>query len=318
MRWGWLILVVSVSCARPVVLPDAHWEPTPPVLQGGAAVISEESPPAVAVEEPALPAPGAGVVAATPIPDTVVQGVTASSYLVMDMDSGEVVLQNRAHDALPPASLTKVMTALLVLESADMGATAQVDEAVLSLRASTLMGVKPGERLRVLDLLYGLMLPSGNDAAIALAKHVAGTEADFSKLMNERAKELGMEHSHFANAHGLDFMQFEGGPITTAHDLALVTREAWAHPLFREIVATRTWYAKGALTHYSMRNTNELIWWYPGADGVKIGYTRKAKQTLIATAFRDGRRLLVVLLGSEKRAADGARLLDVGFGLKSS
>ena len=87
--------------------------------------------------------------------------------------------------------------------------------------------------------------------------------------------------------------------------------------MFREIVATRTWYAKGVLTHYSMRNTNELLWRYPGVDGVKIGYTRRAKQTLIATAFRDGKRLLVVLLGSDKRAVDGARLLDVGFGLRS-
>ncbi len=248
-------------------------------------------------------------------PDAILPNVSAESFIIEDADTGRILLQHAAAEPHSPASLTKVMTALLVLERVpDLTELVDVDDAVTALRASTLMGIKPGERISVIDLLYGLMLPSGNDAAVALARHVAGTEPAFVELMNRRAAELGMLNTRFTNSHGLDFRDW-GAPRTTAYDLAVLTRAVWPNPVFRQLAGTRNYAARGEQNVYSFGNLNDLLWWYPGADGVKIGYTRAAKQTLIATATRDGRRVLVVELRSDRRSADGAALLDTGFRL---
>ena len=183
-----------------------------------------------------------------------------------------------------------------------------------TLRASTVMGVQPGEHVTVRDLLYGLMLPSGNDAAVALAWHVDGSEQAFVARMNARARALGLRDTSFVNPHGLDFQSWAGG-YTSAYDLAVMTRAALENGTFRQIVATRTWTARTDRNVYLLQTQNGLLGAYPGADGVKIGWTRRAGQTMVASAARDGHRLIAVVLGSTNRTGDARRLLDEGWKL---
>lgn len=242
--------------------------------------------------------------------------VTAAAYLVMEDATGAVLLEHNAQEHRSPASTTKIMTALLVLERAALDEVVTVPAAVDTLRASTLMGVKPGERLTVRNLLLGMLLPSGNDAAIALATHVAGDEPAFARLMNQRAQQLGLEDTQFTNSHGLDFRDW-GSPYTSAYDLAVISRAAMANPEFRNLVAARSYQAQGEQAAYGALNGNTLLRTYPGADGVKIGWTRRAGHTIVASAVRNGRRLVAVVLGSTARDADAARLLDEGFRMPS-
>jgi D-alanyl-D-alanine carboxypeptidase len=230
----------------------------------------------------------------------------------MDAASGAVLAEHNLHARRSPASVTKIMTALLVVERTDLDAVATVPDAVTQLRASTLMGVRPGERLTVRDLLYGLMLPSGNDAAVALATHVAGDEPAFVAMMNQRALALGMRDTQFANSHGLDFRDW-GSPYTSAADLALLTRAALQQPEFRTVFGARSYTAHGEQAAYPLRNLNTFLTAYSGADGAKIGWTRRAGNTMVAAATRASRSLIVVVLGSAARDADARRLLDEGF-----
>ena len=239
-------------------------------------------------------------------------GVVAKAYIVVDAATGAVLAEHQAHQRRPVASLTKIMTALLVLEQARLDEVVTVDDAISRLsRYSTVMGVVPGEQLTVRDLLYGMMLSSGNDAALALAIHVGGAESAFVGMMNERADGLGMRNTHFANAHGLDSRR--GGHYSSAYDLSLLTRVAMENAIFREIVGTYSWSAQGLLQPYGMYNRNSLINTYAGADGVKIGYTRRAGQTIVGSAVRKDTRLLAVALGSTQSITDAIRLLDFGF-----
>jgi D-alanyl-D-alanine carboxypeptidase (penicillin-binding protein 5/6) len=168
--------------------------------------------------------------------------------------------------------------------------------------AGSRMGLTWGETLTVRELLYGLLLPSGNDAAVALAEHVAGSEMAFVALMNETAASMGLAQTHFANAHGLD----DPEERTSAADLAKITQAALAYPVFAEIVAQDTVFVAGR----SLENTNLLLGLYRGADGVKTGTTVAAGECLVASLTRDGHRLLVVVLGSSDRYADATALLD--------
>jgi D-alanyl-D-alanine carboxypeptidase (penicillin-binding protein 5/6) len=193
------------------------------------------------------------------------------------------------------------MTALVTVRRADLKA-----RVVVSVRAAgtpgSRMGLVAGETLTVRDLLYGLLLPSGNDAAVALAEHVAGSEAAFVRLMNEAAAELGLRGTRFTNAHGND----EPGETTSAADLVLMVRAVLAYPLLAQIVATPSVQTAGR----ALTNTNELLGVYRGADGVKTGTTDLAGECLVASVTRDGHRLLTVVLGSQDRYADTRALLD--------
>lgn len=241
-----------------------------------------------------------------------VPGVSAEAYLVVDAGSGRILLEQRSQERRPIASLTKVMTALLTLESGALDDTVVVSDAVLSLGYnSTVMGISPGERLSVRNLLYGLLLPSGNDAAVVLAEHVGGSQAVFVARMNRRAQELGMADTRFANAHGLDARA--GEHYSTARDLARLTQAALQNPVFRQIVNTSEWTAQGEKEAYHMFNGNLLLINYEGAEGVKIGFTDQAGQTLIGTVVQQQKRLLVVVLGSSHRVIDSMRLLDRAF-----
>ena len=220
--------------------------------------------------------------------------LSAPSALLGDSDTGTVLAQAGAAEPRLMASTTKIMTALLVLERGDLAAVATVPATALIGGSS--MNLTAGETLSVEDLLWGLLLNSGNDAALALAEHVAGSEADFVTLMNARAAQLGMAHTHFANPHGLDAPDH----YTSAYDLWLATQAALRYPLFREIVATSTHEAAGHLLH----STNELLTLDPSANGVKTGTTDGAGQCLVASVDRRSHRVIAVLLGSAERYAD--------------
>ena len=242
-----------------------------------------------------------------------IEGVTAAAYIVMDGSAGQVLAQYNADVRRSPASLTKIMTALLVIERSNLDSIATVPEAITTLRASTLRGLTPGEHIPVRDVLYGLMLPSGNDAAITLATHIAGTESTFVDRMNAKAKALGLTNTHFTNSHGLDFREW-GSPYSSARDLAELTRVAMGNAIFRDVVAARSFISRGGdQGPYLLVNFNTLLSSYRGANGVKIGYTRRAGHSIVASASRDGVWLIAVVLGSDQRDVDAALLLDDGF-----
>ncbi len=228
----------------------------------------------------------------------------AEAALLGDEATGQVLWEKNAHERRAVASTTKIMTALLTLERADLD-----EEAVVSAAAAytggNMVGLTPGERLPVRDLLYGLLLNSGNDAATALAEHVAGSTDAFVAMMNAKAQALGMADTHFANPHGLD----AEGHYSSAYDLWLLAREAMKNPTFREIVAMPS-QTSGGRTYV---NLNPLLTAYPGADGIKTGTSDWAGECLVASATRRGHRLIAVVLHSPDRYRDTAALLDWGF-----
>ncbi|MGC8839761.1 MAG: D-alanyl-D-alanine carboxypeptidase family protein, partial [Anaerolineae bacterium] len=228
----------------------------------------------------------------------------AEAALLGDESTGEVLWEKNAHQRRAVASTTKIMTALLTLERADLDGEVVVSPAA-SYTGGNMVGLAPGERLSVRDLLYGLLLNSGNDAATALAEHVAGSAEAFVDLMNARAQALGMADTHFVNPHGLD----AEGHYSSAYDLWLLTREAMKNPVFRDIVATPV-QTLGPRTYV---NLNLLLTAYPGADGVKTGTSDWAGECLVASATRRGHRLIAVVLHSPDRYGDARALLDWGF-----
>ena len=227
--------------------------------------------------------------------------LTAKSALLVDQDSGQTLFALRPDDPLPPASTAKIMTALLVLQKGNLEDVVTVSAEAAETSGSR-MGLAAGEMLTVRELLYGLLLPSGNDAAVALAEHVAGSEADFVALMNRTAASLGLEATHFTGPHGLD----EGEQTSSAADLLTIARAALQYPVFAQIVAT----AAAEVSGMALTNTNEVLGSYPGADGIKTGTTDAGGECLVASTTRQGHRLLAIVLGSQDRYADVRAMLD--------
>lgn len=230
--------------------------------------------------------------------------VSAHAWLLYDVDAGRVLAAANADAALPPASLTKLMTALLVLEHGRLESEVAIrpEDIPTELAGGTTMGLSAGETLMAQDLLWGLLIPSGNDAALALARHVAGNVDDFVAQMNARAAELGLRNTHFVNPHGFD------GPdhVSSAADLLTLTKQLLAYPLFRSIVATKQIEVAG----HALLNTNELLGVLPGADGIKTGTTPAAGECLVASITLDGHQVIVIVLGSQDRYGDVQTLLD--------
>lgn len=223
---------------------------------------------------------------------------------------GRTAWSHDADRALPPASLTKVMTALLVLESG-----VPLDDAVTASTAAarasgTSLRLRAGEQMRVHDLLAAALLKSANDACLVLAERVAGTEAKFVAAMNRRAGELGLTHTHFSNACGFD----TPGHRSSARDLAVLARAALRQPTFAELVktVTRTVRTLGGRT-FELSNGNEIVGRYPGAIGVKTGFTAHAGKCLIALVQRDGVSVLLVVLNAPNRWWDSTAMLDRAF-----
>ena len=239
------------------------------------------------------------------------------SYLIMDARSGLVLAEQKPDQTRQVASITKIMTAMLALEKGNPDSVVTASKFAAS-QVCTCMGLRAGDKVKLGDMLYGLMLPSGNDAAVAIAEHLSGTEPAFAKLMTGRAAQLGATHSLFYNASGLDdYVR----PYSTARDMAVIAREALKNPEFREVVSEDQYTFAGPRGPWIINNKNDFVLKYPGATGVKNGWTELAGHTLVASAYRGGTELIVVVLGAPTRDqlyATATRLMDQGFQLASS
>ena len=239
----------------------------------------------------------------------------APSALLMEKATGTVLFAKDEHTPREGASVTKVMTLLLTMEAIDSGALSYDDTVTGSAHAASMGGsqiwLKEGEQMRVEDLIKAVCIVSGNDAAVALGEHLAGSEEAFVERMNARAKELGMNDTHFLNCTGLP----AEGHVTSAYDIALMSRELILHhPDIRRF--TTIWMDSLRGGESLLVNTNKLVRFYPGATGLKTGSTSSAKYCISATAEKDGMELIAVVLGgstSDKRFADAKALLNYGF-----
>jgi D-alanyl-D-alanine carboxypeptidase (penicillin-binding protein 5/6) len=229
--------------------------------------------------------------------------VTAQAAIVSDVTSGQILAEKNAYQRLAPASTTKIATALVALQRGRLEEQVTVHESALIEGAK--MGLSPSQVVTLEELLYGLLLRSGNDAAIAIAQHIGGSVDGFLQIMNQEARDLGLTDTHFVNPHGLDAPDH----YTSAYDLMMMARQALADPTFTEIVSTQEYSFRGR----RLSNRNELLGNYRGADGVKTGTTSGAGECLVASATREGHQVLVVILGSEDRYGDASTLLDYYF-----
>lgn len=230
-------------------------------------------------------------------------GTSAAAAVLMDGESGRILYAHNPDQPMPIASITKIMTALVALERCDPATEYTVTAEDMAEGSS--MYLKAGEKLTLEALLYGLMLPSGNDAALAVARCVSGSVEDFVAAMNAKAKALGMTNTSFANPSGLD----DPAHFSTARDMAVLTRAALAREDFRAIVSTRSL----TVGERTLVNHNKLLGWYEGCMGVKTGYTTTAGRTLVSAAERNGQTLIAVTLKDSRDWEDHKALLDYGF-----
>ena len=245
--------------------------------------------------------------------------VAGKSSLLMDVATGTVLQEHNSHEKLAPASVTKIMTMLLIMEAVDSGKIAMTDTVTASDAAAAKGGsqifLKAGETMSVSDMLKSIAVSSANDCACAMAEHIAGSEEAFVARMNERAEELGMQDTHFVNCTGLDDDPEAANHRTSAHDIALMSRELLKnHPDIKKF--TTIWMDTVRNGTFGLSNTNKLVRFYPGATGLKTGFTSGAGYCLSATAERDGMELIAVVMGAETskgRNAACKQLLDYGF-----
>jgi len=243
-----------------------------------------------------------------------INSLISPSAILMD-GTGKVLFEKNPDEKLPPASVTKIMTMLLVMEAIDRGEIAFDDIVTVSENAAKKEGshifLAPNEQMSVKDLMKGVAVASGNDASIALGEHLAGSHEKFVEKMNSRAKELGMNNTHFVNCNGLD----AEGHLTTARDIGIMTVELLKHPKIFEF--TTIWMDTLRDGAFGLANTNKLIRFYEGANGMKTGSTSKAGCCISATALRNGLQLVAVIMGapnSKERFSDASTLLNYGFG----
>ncbi|CAM2805107.1 D-alanyl-D-alanine carboxypeptidase family protein [Paenibacillus sediminis] len=242
---------------------------------------------------------------------------SARSAILMDADTGTVIYEKNSHEKLPPASITKIMTMLLTMEAIDEGKIKLEDKVQTSDYAASMGGsqifLEPGEEMTVNDLLKGVAMASGNDASVALAEKISGTEEAFVALMNERAEQLGLKDTHFANCNGLP----ANNHYSSAHDIAVISRELLKHSYITKYTGTyQDYLRKDSEKPFWLVNTNKLVRFYSGADGLKTGYTSEAKFCLSATALRDGMRVVAVVLGepnTKTRNNEVSKMFDYAF-----
>ena len=233
--------------------------------------------------------------------------VQARAAVVLEVATGSVLYAKSAHERLPPASLTKMATAMVALERAEPERS--IVASARSMVEPAVIGLDPGDRLPLREALYGLLLNSGNDVALAIAETLGdGSITTYVGWMNMLVRSLGLADTHFANPHGLDI----GEHYSSAYDMAVVGRTLMRQPLLRSIVSERRHDYDGPPL-WAFRNINRFLATYPGADGIKTGYEIRAGRCLAASATRNGRQLIVVVLNSEDYVADSATLMNYGF-----
>ena len=240
-----------------------------------------------------------------------VVALSASNSIVMDLNSGRILHENNINDQRLIASITKIMTCIVTIETADLNEEIEVGEEILKTYGSAIY-IEVGEKLTLKDLLYGLMLRSGNDAAVVIAKNVAGSMENFALLMNEMANKIGMKNSYFYNAHGLE-EDNDTGNLSTAYDMALLTKYAMKNKTFREIFGTKKYTVKTNYKTYSWTNKNKLLHNYEYITGGKTGFTEKARRTLVTTASSNNIDLVIVTLNDPNDFLDHKNLYEEIF-----
>ncbi len=241
----------------------------------------------------------------------------ALSAVLMDADTGTVIAEKNKDAKLPPASITKIMTMLLIMEAVDKGNIKMDEKVKVSEYAASMGGsqifLEPGEEMTVEEMLKGIAMASGNDASVAMAEKIAGSEENFVQMMNERAQQLGMNNTHFSNCNGLPVANH----YTSANDIAVMSRELLKHEGITKFTgAYQDYLRKETASPFWLVNTNKLVRFYSGADGLKTGYTSEAKFCLSATAKRENLRVVAVVLGepnTKTRNAEVTKLFDYAF-----
>lgn len=240
--------------------------------------------------------------------------INAASAVLMDAASGKILFEKEADKELAPASVTKLMTLLVAADAIDKGKVSLTDKVVGSENAASLGGsqiyLEPGETLSLEEMLISIAVGSANDACVAVAEHISGTHEAFVEEMNKKAKDLGLQHTHFVNAYGLP----ADGHYTSARDLAIIGRAALNYPLIMKLTGTKEYDLREG--KFKLWNTNKLLWWYEGADGFKTGWTSEAHYCLASTVQRDGLRLIAVVMGVPQvrgHFAESIKLYNYGF-----
>lgn len=241
----------------------------------------------------------------------------ASAAILLERDTGQVLFEKNAHEKLPPASMTKVMTLLLVMEAIDSGTIAMDEKLTISANAASMGGsqvfLAEGEQMTVKDLIKSVAIASANDASVALAERLAGSEAAFVQQMNHKAKQLKLENTHFQNSSGLPASEH----YSTAYDMAIMAKELLKYDKITSFTSIYEDYLrKGTKNEFWLVNTNKLVRFYPYVDGLKTGYTSEAKFCLTATAKKDDMRVVTVVMGantSKERNAMTMNLINFAF-----
>lgn len=241
----------------------------------------------------------------------------AKSAILIERDTGKILYNKNENEKLPPASMTKVMTLLLIMEALDEGQIKKNDMIRVSDRAASMGGsqifLEAGEEMSINDLLKGVAIASGNDASVALAERIAGSEEAFVKKMNEKVEALGLDNTKFQNTTGLP----ADNHYSTAHDMAIMAKELLKYETITEYTSIYEDYLrKGEENEFWLVNTNKLVKFYPGVDGLKTGYTNEAKYCLTATAEKNNMRVISVVIGADtmkKRNAAISQMLDYAF-----
>jgi serine-type D-Ala-D-Ala carboxypeptidase (penicillin-binding protein 5/6) len=252
-----------------------------------------------------------GVIYAQPVTElSGKSGITAKSAILIEATTGRVLYEKNAFEKLPMASTTKVMTAILAIENCRLDDIITVSRKASEVGESSIW-LAEGEKLTMSDMLFGLMLASGNDAAVAIAEHVAGSVDAFAAMMNAKAKEIGAYNTNFSNPNGLPIDDH----YTTAYDLAIISAYAMRNDFFRELVKTeyKTIPWEGHEYKRVVKNKNKLLWQYEGGNGIKTGYTKAAGKCLSAAAERDGMQLISIVLSAPDMFNDCMKLMNYGF-----
>lgn len=234
---------------------------------------------------------------------------TASSAILMDVDSGRVLYEKNKNDERLVASITKIMTAVIAIENGNLDDVVTVGEEVLTMYGSNIY-IELGEKMKLKDLLYGLLLRSGNDAAIVIAVHIGGSEEKFVEMMNKKAKEIGMKNTIYKNSHGLDEVTQN---YSSAYDMAILSSYANKMDVYREISGTKKWTLSTGTKSYVWHNRNKLLSLYEYATGGKTGYTPSAGRTLVTTASKDNLNLTAVTLNDGNEYDTHENLYEYAF-----